>query len=88
MTLRSKNIAIGFTFTFAGLWLVVNLIASGAIVTSKIVRTSGVIGAANLGLYSDDSCTKSFQPTILLSSKYQYTIHETLQSLPQARIRT
>jgi len=57
--LKWKLIALGTTTSLAlTLLLFVSLLASGAIVTTATVSSSGVISTANLGIYSDSACTQ------------------------------
>jgi hypothetical protein len=57
--LRWKLIALGTTTSLTlTLLLFVSLLASGAIVTTTSVSSSGVISTANLGIYSDSACTQ------------------------------
>jgi hypothetical protein len=57
--LRIKNLVIAITVAFAAAGLLVTLIASGALVTSKTIKTSGILASANLAVYSDSACTQS-----------------------------
>jgi hypothetical protein len=57
--LRYKNVVIAITVAFAAAGLLVTLIASGALVTSKTIKTSGILTSAYLGVYSDNACTQS-----------------------------
>lgn len=55
-----KKTAIGFAIAaiaIAGLFL--TIATSGLIVSSQTVQNSGVVASANVGLYSDYSCTQS-----------------------------
>jgi len=58
---RRKNIALGLAvlFVVAGF---TTLLASGVLVTSKTITTSGVLATTNLGVYSDSACTQSLDP--------------------------
>ena len=57
--LKWKLVALGTTTSLAlTLLLFVSLLASGAIVTTATVSSSGVISTANLGIYSDSACTQ------------------------------
>jgi hypothetical protein len=57
--LKKKNIAIGAAVTIFVAGLLATLFASGALVSSKTVPSSGIIATANLGVYSDSACTQS-----------------------------
>jgi archaellum component FlaG (FlaF/FlaG flagellin family) len=59
VNLLHKNIVIASTIAFAAL-LLVTLLAYGALVTSKTIKTSGILASANLGVYSDSACAQSF----------------------------
>jgi hypothetical protein len=54
--------ALGLTVLFAIAGLFSTLFASGVLVTSKTIATSGVLATANLGIYSDSACTQSLNP--------------------------
>ena len=56
--LLHRNLVIAITVAFAAV-LLVTLLASGALVTSTTIKTSGVLASANLGVYSDSACTQS-----------------------------
>jgi hypothetical protein len=57
--MKWKLVALGTTTSLAlTLLLFVSLLASGAIVTTATVSSSGVISTANLGIYSDSACTQ------------------------------
>ena len=60
--LKRKKLALGLTVLFAVAGLFTTLFASGVLVTSKTIATSGVLATANLGLYSDSACTQSLGP--------------------------
>ena len=57
--MRTKNLAVVCAVAFAVLCLFVTLFNSLALGSSKVVRTSGISGKPNLGLYSDGACTLS-----------------------------
>jgi hypothetical protein len=57
--LKKKNIAIVSAVAVAVAGLLVTLFASGALVSSKTVSSSGIIATATLGVYSDSACTQS-----------------------------
>jgi len=57
--LQNRNIIVVFAVAFAVAGLLVTLLASGALVTSRTVKTSGILASANLGVYSDSACTQS-----------------------------
>ena len=58
--LRIRNLVIAVTVAFAAAGLMLTLVASGALFTSKTIKTSGILASANLGIYSDSACTQSF----------------------------
>jgi hypothetical protein len=57
--LKKKNVAIGLTAVVVAIWLFVTLLASGALISSRTIASSGVVATANLGVYSDSACTRS-----------------------------
>jgi len=57
--LKNKNVAIGLTAVVVAIWLFVTLLASGALISSRTIASSGVVATANLGVYSDSACTQS-----------------------------
>jgi hypothetical protein len=56
--LKSRKIAIGLTaVALAAVFLTV--VVSGALTSSKTISSTGVIAAANLGIYIDSGCTQA-----------------------------
>jgi hypothetical protein len=57
--LEKKNVVIGSTAAVVAIVLFVTLLASGALISSKTIASSGVVATANIGVYSDSACTQS-----------------------------
>jgi hypothetical protein len=57
--LKKKNVVIGSTVAVVAIGLFVTLLASGALISSKTIASSGIIATANIGVYSDSACTQS-----------------------------
>ena len=57
--LNRKNVVIGSTAAIALVGLLVSMLASGALVSTKTITSTGVLATTNLGLYSDSACTQS-----------------------------
>lgn len=52
-------ILIGSTVLIVAVMLLAVLFASGALISSKTVNSTGIIATSNLGVYSDSACTQS-----------------------------
>ena len=57
--LRIKNMIMVFAVAFAVAGLLVTFVASAALIASRTVHTSAILTTANLGVYSDITCTQS-----------------------------
>jgi hypothetical protein len=57
--LEKKNVVIASAVAVAIIGLFAALLASGAVISSKTVASSGIIATANIGVYSDSACTQS-----------------------------
>jgi len=59
MPLENKTVVIGLSAAGVAIGLFVTLLASGALISSRTIASSGVIATTNLGVYSDSACTQS-----------------------------
>jgi len=59
MPLENKTVVIGLSAAVVAIGLFVTLLASGALISSRTIASSGVIATTNLGVYSDSACTQS-----------------------------
>jgi hypothetical protein len=57
--LEKTNVVIASTVAVAITGLFAALLASGAVISSKTIASSGIIATANIGVYSDSTCTQS-----------------------------
>jgi hypothetical protein len=57
--LKKKIVVIGLTVAVVAVMLLVLLLASGALISSKTVASTGTIATTNIGVYSDSACTQS-----------------------------
>lgn len=59
--MEKKNAIIGSTLAIAAIGLLVTLLVSGALLTTKTITSSGTIAApaGNLGIYSDSALTQT-----------------------------
>jgi hypothetical protein len=57
--LEKKNVVIGSAAAVVAIVLFVTILASGALISSKTIASSGVVATANIGVYSDSACTQS-----------------------------
>ena len=59
LKLHRKKLIVMFAVVYVAVGLMAAMVASGAVVVSQTVRTSGILATANLGVYSDSACTQS-----------------------------
>ena len=59
LKLQNKKLVVVFAVVYVAAGLMAAMVASGAVVVSQTVRTSGILATANLGVYSDSACTQS-----------------------------
>ena len=59
LKLHRKKLIVVFAVVYVAVGLMAAMVASGAVVASQTVRTSGILATANLGVYSDSACTQS-----------------------------
>ena len=59
LKLHRKKLIVIFAVVYVAVGLMAAMVASGAVVASQTVRTSGILATANLGVYSDSACTQS-----------------------------
>jgi len=59
LKLHRKKLIVMFAVVYVAVGLMAAMVASGAVVASQTVRTSGILATANLGVYSDSACTQS-----------------------------
>jgi len=59
LKLHRKKLIVVFAVVYVAVGLMAAMVASGAVVVSQTVRTSGILATANLGVYSDSACTQS-----------------------------
>ena len=59
LKLQNKKLVVVFAVVYVVVGLMAAMVASGAVVVSQTVRTSGILATANLGVYSDSGCTQS-----------------------------
>ena len=57
--MENKTVVIGLSAAGVAIGLFVTLLASGALISSRTIASSGVIATTNLGVYSDSACTQS-----------------------------
>ena len=57
--LERKKLTIGLTVAVTLVGLFVFMLASGAVMSSRTIKSTGVLASANLGVYSDAACTQS-----------------------------
>ena len=57
--MEKKIFAVGLTVAAVVVMLLVTLLASGALISSKTVASTGIITITNIGVYSDSACTQS-----------------------------
>ena len=57
--MEKKIVVIGLTVAVVAVMLLVLLLASGALISSKTVASTGTIATTNIGVYSDSACTQS-----------------------------
>lgn len=57
--MEKKNVVIGSAAAVVAIVLFVTILASGALISSKTIASSGVVATANIGVYSDSACTQS-----------------------------
>jgi hypothetical protein len=57
--LEKKNVVMGSAAAVVAIVLFVTILASGALISSKTITSSGVVATANIGVYSDSACTLS-----------------------------
>jgi hypothetical protein len=57
--LEKKIVVVGLTVVAVAVMLLVTLLASGALISSKTVASTGIITITNIGVYSDSACTQS-----------------------------
>ena len=57
--MENKTVVIGLSAAVVAIGLFVTLLASGALISSRTIASSGVIATTNLGVYSDSACTQS-----------------------------
>jgi len=63
--LQNKNTIVISIAAVAVAGLMVTLFASGALLTSRTLKTTGILASANLGIYSDSACTQSISSVSL-----------------------
>ena len=77
--MNRKNVVIGSTAAIALVGLLVSMLASGALVSTKTITSTGVLATTNLGLYSDSACTQSLASidwgTISLGGSVSRTVY-------------
>jgi hypothetical protein len=57
--MEKKIVVVGLTVAAVVVMLLVTLLASVALISSKTVASTGIITITNLGVYSDSACTQS-----------------------------
>jgi hypothetical protein len=57
--LKKKIAATAAIAAIAATGLLLSLMASGVLVSSQTLQTTGIVAAANIGAYSDYACTQS-----------------------------
>ena len=56
---KRRRVALVYVSAVIGIWLCAALLASGTLVSSKSVSSTGVVASVGLGVYSDSYCTQS-----------------------------
>jgi hypothetical protein len=56
--MKLKKVILLTTASVVAVGLLLTLLASGALVSSTTMSSSGIIATANLGVYSDSACTQ------------------------------
>ena len=57
--MERKNLVVGSTVAVVAVALLVTFLASGTLLTSKTLTSSGLVASANLGIYSDSAATQT-----------------------------